>query len=588
MTESGCFLPWFTLVTAAVATIFLYIFKGLLAMPLGLYFCVQRLLSRVPNNLTLRPACQGILQNEIKPVFWQWPSSYQSLANNAQVTFHWQEPCTVGNTVSFTIKFFQCGGRPYPISDADQIQVDVRHGVNKVAAALQIGSSDEAHSMTASFTVRKAGQHYIYLHIDHKSIRSSPFIKNFTPGPPDPAKTTVVHPVSMDVCTIGVVHQIFLEPRDEFGNTCAWAHDVSQQQSALGAFSFQAFLVGSMEVVEPIVQWLWDEVSHRLLLKVIFQQQGIYLVRVLHKNVLLNKAEFNMIVLSRSESEDVEKKRNTHQVVYEAKLVSINNGKNGKRREVICALSPKQLAIKGYMLGFIPKRLATFRLRPSTKFTFHDGYQGCQNRTLSIEDGSHLKIELVIKDGHLLAAMFTHYLLRNIGGSETFGDKQEFFYQEMRKYHRKKAQGQLQLRVDREKLLQSSMKAVKYFSVSDWFKKFEVTFNGELGLDWGGVRREWIQVLCDVLFDRKRSGLFNSFYDDGQALVHPSSPIPAPYKLKHYKFAGRLVGKCLYDSSLGAGYRQLVKGRFTRSFLAQLIGLRVNYKYFAYDDPHSR
>ena len=106
-----------------------------------------------------------------------------------------------------------------------------------------------------------------------------------------------------------------------------------------------------------------------------------------------------------------------------------------------------------------------------------------------------------------------------------------------------------------------------------------------IGLDWGGVRREWIQVLCDVLFDRKQSGLFNSFCDDGQALVHPSSPIPATYKLKHYEFAGKLVGKCLYESSLGAGYRQLVKGRFTRSFLAQLIGLRVNYKYLEYDDP---
>ncbi len=35
----------------------------------------------------------------------------------------------------------------------------------------------------------------------------------------------------------------------------------------------------------------------------------------------------------------------------------------------------------------------------------------------------------------------------------------------------------------------------------------------------------------------------------------------------------------------GATYRQLIKARFTRSFLAQLIGLRVNYKYFEQDDP---
>lgn len=56
-------------------------------------------------------------------------------------------------------------------------------------------------------------------------------------------------------------------------------------------------------------------------------------------------------------------------------------------------------------------------------------------------------------------------------------------------------------------------------------------------------------------------------------------------KLRHYEFAGKVVGKCLYESALGGSYRQLVRARFTRSFLAQVIGLRVHYKYFEQDDP---
>lgn len=88
------------------------------------------------------------------------------------------------------------------------------------------------------------------------------------------------------------------------------------------------------------------------------------------------------------------------------------------------------------------------------------------------------------------------------------------------------------------------------------------------------------------MFDRKRSGMFTSFSDDdAQALVHPNPNMPPDCKQKHYEFAGKIVGKCLYESSLGATYRQLVKARFTRSFLAQLIGLRVSYKYFEQDDP---
>lgn len=99
--------------------------------------------------------------------------------------------------------------------------------------------------------------------------------------------------------------------------------------------------------------------------------------------------------------------------------------------------------------------------------------------------------------------------------------------------------------------------------------------------------------------------MFTSFSEDAQALVHPNPKMPANCKLKHYEFAGRIVGKCLYESSQvtrfiffrahyyitsntslqGSTYRQLVKARFTRSFLAQLIGLRVTYKHFQSDDP---
>lgn len=97
------------------------------------------------------------------------------------------------------------------------------------------------------------------------------------------------------------------------------------------------------------------------------------------------------------------------------------------------------------------------------------------------------------------------------------------------------------------------------------------------GLDWGGVRREWFELICAALFD-SGNGLFASFGESQQALVHPNSKRPPHLKLKHYEFAGRIVGKCLYESALGGSYRQLVRARFTRSFLAQIIGLSVHYK----------
>lgn len=49
-----------------------------------------------------------------------------------------------------------------------------------------------------------------------------------------------------------------------------------------------------------------------------------------------------------------------------------------------------------------------------------------------IDDGCQPKIELASKERNVIAATFTHFLLKNIGGSETFKDKQDFFYHEVR------------------------------------------------------------------------------------------------------------------------------------------------------------
>lgn len=118
-----------------------------------------------------------------------------------------------------------------------------------------------------------------------------------------------------------------------------------------------------------------------------------------------------------------------------------------------------------------------------------------------IDDGSQPKIELSSRDRNLIAATFTHFLIKNIGGSETFKDKQDFFYHEVRKFHSNYYHEKLALKVQREKILESSMKATKNFSgekeqqvyrqvkiaqifsfvVSDWCGNFEVIFQGEQG-----------------------------------------------------------------------------------------------------------
>jgi hypothetical protein len=83
----------------------------------------------------------------------------------------------------------------------------------------------------------------------------------------------------------------------------------------------------------------------------------------------------------------------------------------------------------------------------------------------TIDDASQPKIELSSPNRNLIAATFTHFLIKNIGGSETFKDKQDFFYHEVRKFHGSNCfHEKISLKVQREKILESSMKATKNFS----------------------------------------------------------------------------------------------------------------------------
>lgn len=88
-------------------------------------------------------------------------------------------------------------------------------------------------------------------------------------------------------------------------------------------------------------------------------------------------------------------------------------------------------------------------------FQFHFNNSSNEYETFSIDDGCQPPVELFSHSRDVIAATFTLFLLKNIGGSETFADKQDFFYHEVRKHHQKHYHEKLTLKVQREKLLES-------------------------------------------------------------------------------------------------------------------------------------
>jgi len=121
------------------------------------------------------------------------------------------------------------------------------------------------------------------------------------------------------------------------------------------------------------------------------------------------------------------------------------------------------------------------------------------------------------------------------------------------------------------------MMETKAFTGKDWCKNFKIKFVGEEGADDGGLRKEWLDLICSKLFENKEDGLFVSF--GNSRFVHPNpNRDPSKWTLKHYELAGKIVGKCLFESAHGPFYKQMVNARFSRSFLGQIIGFPPHYK----------
>ncbi|XP_022116720.1 apoptosis-resistant E3 ubiquitin protein ligase 1 [Pieris rapae] len=530
--------------------------------------------------VTLAAMTQPSLAPEAKHSLLQYVTGKYLHPPSCKVEWGWEEPQPVGDTMCFTVHCYQRNGHPYPICDTDDLTVHISHGTRKITAVVELGSGQPslAHTARVKFTVRTAGVYVIAVMIGGVVAACGPFRKWFIAGGVAARRSRVGRDPAALVCAAGRPRALHVHPRDHYDNIATIATDDAK------SFSIEISPIGGEvdKSLSSAAQFEYDSVNQRVSVSLCFPEAGVFKAAISYDGVLLHNGQFDCIVLTPSDAATVQRalssKRAT--VSYEARLLS-----PGKQRRVLCCLSPKQLIIKDYILKIIPKRITSFRVCPSTKLIVRPREEHpCPGGELVLEDGVQPPLRLHCAARDLLAATFTRLLLANCGGEDTFKNKQEFFYSEMRTAHSRHPHDKIALRVRRDDLVRSSLKATKHFTLADWCKNFDVAFHGEQGVDWGGVRREWFSLLCGQLFDA-RFGLFVSYSESATGLVHPNPDRPPHLKLKHFELAGKVVGKCLYESALGGSYRQLVRARLARSFLAHIIGLRVHYKYFEQDDP---
>jgi hypothetical protein len=115
--------------------------------------------------------------------------------------------------------------------------------------------------------------------------------------------------------------------------------------------------------------------------------------------------------------------------------------------------------------------------------------------------------------------------------------------------------GHMRLNVRREHLLHDSIEAVMSLSRDDLRKIWRFEFLGEVGIDAGGLAREWYQLVTEAIFDADM-GLWLSNSTNQMAMrINPSSEMACPEDhLIYFRFLGRVMGKALFDGHLVAGH----------------------------------
>ncbi|XP_016324228.1 E3 ubiquitin-protein ligase SMURF1-like isoform X3 [Sinocyclocheilus anshuiensis] len=124
--------------------------------------------------------------------------------------------------------------------------------------------------------------------------------------------------------------------------------------------------------------------------------------------------------------------------------------------------------------------------------------------------------------------------------------------------------GHCRIEVSREEIFEESYRQIMKMRPKDLKKRLMVKFRGEEGLDYGGVAREWLYLLCHEMLN-PYYGLFQYSTDNIYTLqINPDSSIN-PDHLSYFHFVGRIMGLAVFHG-------HYINGGFTLPFYKQLLG----------------
>ncbi|OAX42845.1 HECT-domain-containing protein [Rhizopogon vinicolor AM-OR11-026] len=125
-------------------------------------------------------------------------------------------------------------------------------------------------------------------------------------------------------------------------------------------------------------------------------------------------------------------------------------------------------------------------------------------------------------------------------------------------------EGKCEPKLRRNRVLDDSFAAVMRMTGHDLKRRLVIKFEGEDGLDYGGVSREWFFLISHEIFDPSY-GLFRySAHDNYTLQINWMSGIN-PEHLNYFKFIGRCLGLAIF-------HRRFLDAYFVPSFYKMILG----------------
>ncbi|KAM4829328.1 E3 ubiquitin-protein ligase NEDD4 isoform 3-T3 [Thomomys bottae] len=147
--------------------------------------------------------------------------------------------------------------------------------------------------------------------------------------------------------------------------------------------------------------------------------------------------------------------------------------------------------------------------------------------------------------------------------SRDYKRKYEFFRRKLKK--QSDIPNKFEMKLHRMTVLEESYRRVMSVKRTELLKaRLWIEFDGEKGLDYGGVAREWFFLISKEMFN-PYYGLFEYSATDNYTLqINPNSGLCNEDHLSYFKFIGRVAGMAVYHG-------KLLDGFFIRPFYKMML-----------------